>query len=295
MDDSTSDKISSLTGHPVPVLPDQPVVAVRADGLGVRADLRSLWQRRELLYFLTLRDIKLRYKQTVLGVAWAVIQPLVTMVIFTFLFGRFVGVSSEGIPYSAFAYAGLLLWTFLANAINTSSNSLVGNINLITKVYFPRVIIPTAAVLSGLLDFVIGSAALIGLIIYHHAALSLNLNMILAPFFVFLTVLLALGVGMWLAALNVRYRDVRHALPFLIQIWMFLSPVIYPSTVIPERWRWVLALNPLTGIMEGFRACLFGHPINWPETLIATTITVAILFWANYSFRQTETGFADYI
>lgn len=294
MNVNPSDTTPRIT-HGAPTLREQPVVKVSADDGGTRAGLRNLWQRRELLYFLTIRDIKLRYKQTALGIAWAVIQPLVTMVIFTLFFGRFVGVSSDGMPYSVFAYAGLLLWTFLSNAINTSSNSLVGNINLITKVYFPRVIIPSASVLAGLMDFAIGSVALIGLGIYYHASLTLSWSILLAPFFVLLTVLLALGVGMWLAGLNVKYRDVRHALPFVIQIWMFLSPVIYPSTVVPQKWRWVLLLNPLTGIIEGFRACLFGRPINWLATSIAAAITFLVLAYANYSFRRTERGFADYI
>src|SRR5205085_10522467 len=207
----------------------------------VSLKLNELWDYRELLYFLTWRDVKVRYKQTVLGAAWAIIQPLFTMLIFTLFFGRFAGVPSDGVPYPLFAYAGLLPWIFFSNAVTNSGNSLVGSANLITKVYFPRMIIPGAAVAAGLVDFAIAFGILIVLMIYYGIGFSWSLLML--PALVLLTALLALGVGMWMSALNVKYRDIRYALPFLIQLWMFASPIIYPLTIVPARWKWLLHLQ----------------------------------------------------
>jgi lipopolysaccharide transport system permease protein len=259
----------------------------------VALNLRDLWAYRELLYFLTWRDVKVRYKQTVLGAAWAIIQPLFTMLLFTLFFGRLAGMPSEGIPYPLFAYAGLLPWTFFANAITSSGNSLVGSANLITKVYFPRMIIPGAAVAAGLVDFALASVLLAGMMVYYGVAITANV--LLLPALVLLTVLLALGVGMWMSALNVKYRDIRYALPFVVQLWMFGSPVIYPATIVPVRWRWMLDLNPLTGIIEGFRAALFGRPFDWTALGLAGTLTVLFLSYAAYDFRRMEKTFADVV
>lgn len=222
-------------------------------------------------------------------------QPLFTMLIFTLLFGRLAGMDAHtgGIPYPIFAYAGLLPWTFFSNAITNSGNSLVGSANLITKVYFPRMIIPGAAVTAGLVDFFIGFVLLIGLMFYYKVAVTLNI--LLFPGLVLLTTLLAIGVGMWLSALNVKYRDIRFALPFIVQLWMFLSPIIYPSTLLPEKWRWAFALNPLTGIIEGYRSSLFGQPLNWTSLGISTLITLVILVYAAFSFRRMEKTFADVV
>ena len=222
-------------------------------------------------------------------------QPLFTMLIFTLLFGRLAGMEAHtgGIPYPIFAYAGLLPWTFFSNAITNSGNSLVGSANLITKVYFPRMIIPGAAVTAGLVDFFIGFVLLIGLMFYYKVAVTLNI--LLFPGLVLLTTLLAIGVGMWLSALNVKYRDIRFALPFIVQLWMFLSPIIYPSTLLPEKWRWAFRLNPLTGIIEGYRSSLFGQPLNWTSLGISTLITLVILVYASYSFRRMEKTFADVV
>lgn len=239
------------------------------------------------------RDVKVRYKQTVLGASWAVIQPVFTMLIFTLFFGRLAGIPSDNVPYPLFVYAGLVLWTFFSNALTNSGNSLVGNQNLVTKVYFPRIIIPGATVGAGLVDLAIAFAVLIALMGYY--GVGLTWNILLVPIAIALTTLLALGVGMWTSALNVKYRDIRFALPFVIQLWMFLSPIIYPPSFVPERYRWILVLNPLTGIIDSFRAALFGHAINWVSLAISTAITLAMLVYAAYMFKRMERTFADIV
>ena len=276
-------------------LPDKPLVTIEPSKSWVALNLRDLWAYRELLYFLTWRDVKVRYKQTLLGVAWAILQPLLTMLISTLVFGRLggFGARTEGIPYPIFVYAGLLPWTFFSNAVTTSGNSLVGSANLITKVYFPRMIIPGAAVAAGLVDFFIAFVLLIGLMLYYKVALTWNLLVFLP--LVLLTTLLAIAVGMWLSALNVKYRDIRFALPFIIQLWMFVSPVFYPSNILPEKWRLVFTLNPLTGIIDGFRSSLFGRPTNWTALGVSALITILLLVYASYSFRRMEKTFADIV
>ena len=274
-------------------LPAQPLVTIEPSGRWGVFNLRDLWSYRELLYFLIWRDVKVRYKQTALGVAWAIIQPLFTMLIFTLFFGRLAGVPSDNVPYPVFAYAGLLPWTFFANAVSNSGNSLVGSANLITKVYFPRMIIPAAAVGAGLIDLGISFIVLIPLMIYY--GISVTWSFLMFPVVVLLTALLALGVGMWSSALNVKYRDVRFALPFLIQLWMFVSPVIYPTSFLPQRWRLLFAMNPMTGIIEGYRSALFGHSFNWKAIAVATVITVAMLVYASFTFRRMEKSFADIV
>ena len=270
-----------------------PFVAIRPSGKWVGLDLRSLWSYRELLYFLTLRDVKVRYKQTLLGAAWAIIQPLFAMAIFTLFFGRLAGVPSDGIPYPIFAYAGLLPWMFFSNAVTNSGNSLVGSANLITKVYFPRMIIPAAAVGAGLIDFAIALLILVGLMVYYSVPATWNLMMF--PVLVALTMLLALGVGMLMSGLNVKYRDVRHALPFLIQLWMFATPIVYPASLVPAKWRLLYAVNPLTGIIEGYRCSLFGTKFDWASLATSAVITLAVLVYSAYSFRRMEKSFADVV
>ncbi|MFY9553493.1 MAG: ABC transporter permease [Blastocatellia bacterium] len=274
-------------------LPEKPVVVIEARKSWVPINLRDLWASRELLYFLMWRDIKVRYKQTLLGAAWAVIQPLITMIIFTYFFGRLARVPTDGVPYPIFFYTGLLLWGFFSNGVTSAANSLIGNSNLITKVYLPRLMIPAAAVGSGLLDFAIASLLLVGLLIYYGFGVTSAYLMI--PPLIVLTTLLALGVGIWFSALNVRYRDVRYALPFVIQMWMFLSPIIYPSSLVPEEWRWVLALNPITGLVESFRASLFGRQQPWLALSYSAGFTVLMLAWASLTFRRMERSFAEFI
>ncbi|MGI9067507.1 MAG: ABC transporter permease [Pyrinomonadaceae bacterium] len=268
-------------------------IVIEPGSSGFQLGLHDLWRYRELLYFLIWRDIKIRYKQTLLGAGWAIIQPLFAMLLFTLFFGRLARIPSDGVPYPLFAYAGLLPWTFFANALTNSGNSLVGSSSLITKVYFPRVIIPAAAVLAGLLDFVIAFVLLVPMFIYY--GISVTWSLLLLPVFICLAILLALGVGMWLSALNVKYRDIRYALPFLIQLWLFASPVIYPISIMPERWRWVLALNPMTGIIEGFRASLFGGQLPAMTILTSAAMTVAILIISFFAFHRVEDSFADVI
>ncbi len=274
-------------------LPEQPLVIIEPNKAWGALDLRDLWAYRELLYFLTWRDVKVRYKQTELGIAWAIIQPVFTMLVFTLFFGRLAGVPSDSVPYPIFAYAGLLAWTFFANSITNSGNSLVGSANLITKVYFPRMIIPGAAVAAGLVDFAIAFVILIVLMIYY--GVMVTWSILVFPAVVLLTTLLAIGVGMWLSALNVKYRDVRFALPFLVQLWMFVSPVIYPTSFLPARFRWLLWLNPMTGIIEGYRSALFGRAFNWTALAVSTAITLILLVYSSYSFRRMEKSFADIV
>jgi lipopolysaccharide transport system permease protein len=278
----------------VPQLPDAPLFVIEPSKSWVALNLRDLWAYRELLYFLTWRDVKVRYKQTLLGVAWAILQPLLTMLIFTLLFGRLAGIKSDGIPYPIFAYAGLLIWTFFANAVTNSGNSLVGSANLITKIYFPRIIIPGAAVGAGLVDLGIAFLIQIGLMLYYHVTITRAIVMV--PLLVLLATLLALGVGMWLSALNVKYRDIRYAIPFLIQLWMFASPIIYPESMLQGKMRYILRLNPLTGIVENFRVALFGHSnFHWQSLGISAAITLFILIYSAYSFRRMERSFADIV
>ncbi len=272
---------------------DDPLILIDADEIESGLHLRELWAYRELLFFLSWRDIKIRYKQTLLGAAWAIVQPLFAMLLFTLVFGKLTRMPSDGIPYPLFAYAGLLPWTFFANAVTNSGNSLVGSTSLITKVFFPRVIIPAAAVAAGLLDFVIAFLLLIPLLIYYRIPLRWSLLML--PLFTILATLLALGVGMLLSALNVKYRDVRYALPFLIQMWLFASPVIYPSSLIPEQWRWLSMLNPMTGIIEGFRTSMFGTTFDWMAILFSIVITLSLVVSSAYLFRRVEDSFADII
>ena len=270
-----------------------PEFLIESEQSGVRLNLAELWRYRELLYFLTWRDVKIRYKQTLLGAAWAIIQPLFAMLLFTLIFGRLAHLPSDGIPYPLFAYAGLLPWTFFANAITNSGNSLIGNSTLITKVYFPRMIIPGAAVAAGLLDLAIGCVLLVPMLLYYRIAINSSLLM-LAPL-ILLATLLAVAIGMLTAALNVRYRDVRYALPFLIQLWLFASPVIYPASMLSAKWKWILALNPMTGIIEGFRSALFAHGFDWRLLATDAGLTLALLLFAVYAFQSVEDSFADII
>jgi lipopolysaccharide transport system permease protein len=289
----TSSPPTTRASSASPSLPEPPLVTIAPGRKWVAINFRDLWASRELLYFLTWRDVKVRYKQTILGAAWAIIQPLFTMLIFTLFFGRLAGIPSDHIPYPIFAYAGLLPWTFFSNAVINSGNSLVGSSNLITKVYFPRMIIPGAAVAAGLVDFAVAFVILIGLMAHYGVALTWSMAMF--PVLIVLTMLLALSVGLWLSALNVKYRDVRYALPFLIQLWMFATPIIYPSSLAPVKWRWVLALNPLTGIIEGYRASLFSREFNWTALSLSTVLILGQLVSSVYAFRRMEKSFADTI
>ncbi len=254
----------------------------------------DLWRYRELLYFLTWRDVKVRYKQTLLGAAWAILQPLLTMLIFTFLFGRLAGIKSDDIPYPAFSYAGLLIWIFFSNAVTNSGNSLVGSANLITKIYFPRMIVPAAAVAAGLVD--LGLAFILQIVLMLYYRLPITPGLLMIPVLVLMVTALAFAIGTWFSALNVKYRDIRYAIPFLMQLWMFASPVIYPLNMLPRKWQWVLTLNPLTGIIQNFRIALFGNQsFNWTALGVSAVITLVLLTYSLFSFRRMERYFADIV
>jgi lipopolysaccharide transport system permease protein len=270
-----------------------PHTLLRPEESGVQLNLGDLWAYRELLYFLTWRDIKVRYKQTLMGVAWVVLQPLLTMLIFAVVFTRFVKLDEGDIPYPLFAYAGLLLWTFFSVSVTSGTNSLISNTSLVTKVYFPRAFIPAAAVGAGLVDLSVGAVPLAALALYYQVHVTWGL--LLLPFFVLLGAMLALSVGMIASALTVRYRDLRHALPFLLQLWMFASPVLYPSRLVPPRWRWAFAANPLTGVLEGFRASLAGTGFDWSLAAVPAVAAPLLVCAAYYVFRRLEDTFADVI
>jgi lipopolysaccharide transport system permease protein len=260
--------------------------------------MRAVWQYRELLYFLVWRDIKVRYKQTALGVAWIVLQPVVSVLVFNVLFGMLLKVPTGEVPYPLFVLSGLLPWQYFAGSLTRATNSVVDNANLITKVYFPREIVPLAGVTAGLVDFGISSILLGGLLLYYRTPLTSAI--LLLPFFFLLAIATVLGVGLWLSALNVRYRDVKQLIPFLIQTWMYLTPVVYSVTLIPERFRWLLGLNPMTGVVEGFRWALLGSQasgVQAPGLLfgISVVLTLIILVGGAMFFRRTEKTFADII
>jgi len=272
----------------------EPITVIEPKKGWVPIDLKEIKEYRELLYFLTKRDIKVRYKQTVLGGLWAVIQPVFTMVVFTLFFGRLAKIPSDGIPYPIFVYAGLLPWTYFANALSNSGNSLVGSANLITKVYFPRLIVPASASLAGLLDFFIAMLVLGVMMVYYQVIPGFSI--FLFPVLVGLTLLCSLGVGLWLSALNVQYRDIRYVIPFLVQIWMFMSPVIYPVSMVNKKYQWLLALNPMGGVIKAYRASLLGHqPIDWSLLSLSTAIILMLFISGLYYFRSMERVFADVV
>jgi lipopolysaccharide transport system permease protein len=256
-------------------------------------DVKELWAYRELLWVLTARDIKVRYKQTVLGFAWAIVQPVMMMLVFSIFFGRLAGMPSDGYPYPIFVYAGLLPWTFFANAISSSGNSLVGSTELVSKVYFPRLIIPLASVGGGLVDFAISASVLLLLMVWYGVGWSINL--LLTPLLVAGVVLVALGIGTFLSALTVAYRDFRYVIPFMIQFWMFVTPVVYPLSLVPEAWRWLLYLNPMAGIIQIFRSAFLGQTLNVTGLLISLSISFLLFLVGIAYFEKVEGRFADII
>lgn len=260
----------------------------------VSLKLNELWVYRELLYFLTWRDIKVRYKQTALGAAWAIIQPLFTMLVFSVFFGRLAKIPSDGIPYPIFSFAALVPWTFFANGLSQASNSLVGNSNLLTKVYFPRLVIPISTVISGFIDFALSFAVLLLMMVYYGKLPTLNI--IWLPFFLLLALITALGVGLWMSALNVEYRDVRYVVPFITQFWMLATPIAYPSTMLSEPWRTVYGLNPMVGVIEGFRWALLGSGTGpGAMTAVSTVVSILALITGAFYFKRMERNFADIV
>jgi lipopolysaccharide transport system permease protein len=271
-----------------------PVFIIRPSKGLVALNLRELWQYRELLYILIWRDIKVRYKQTAVGAAWAVIQPFFAMVVFSLIFGRLAKIPSEGLPYPIFAYSALLPWQFFAKALTEASTSLVVNERVITKVYFPRLLVPTAVVLAGLLDFGIAFLILLGMMVFY--GITPSWFTLFVPLFLLLAIITALGVSFWLSALDVEYRDVRYTLPFLTQLWFFATPVVYPSTIVPPSWRALYGLNPMVGVIEGFRWALLGSAPPDPRMLLVSSLLASLLFMSGLIyFRRMERTLADRI
>jgi lipopolysaccharide transport system permease protein len=292
-------KISTKTdisnhGHASRGTVNPPLFRIQPSRGWVQLRLDELWDYRELVYFLVWRDVKVRYKQTILGAAWAVLQPFLTMVVFSVFFGQLGGIPSEGVPYPIFSFAGLVPWSLFAYGLNQSANSLVGNANLLQKIYFPRLIIPLSSVLSGVVDFLLAFAVLLVMMLYYGIVPSANIVFI--PFFTLLVGITSLGVGLWLSALNVEYRDVRHVLPFLTQFWLFATPIAYPSSLLHEPWRTLYGLNPMVGVVEGFRWALLGSYTSPGPMLIVSTLTaMVILVSGAFYFRRTERTFADLV
>ncbi len=271
----------------------QETIKISQQNSSLILDLKELWSFRELLYFLTLRDIKVRYKQTAIGIIWAILQPVLTTAIFTVIFSSFAKFESVDIPYPLFALSGLLIWLFVNTAITSASNSLIGHVNLVTKVYFPRLIVPFSAAFAGLVDLIICLALLLGLMLYYGVPISGQI--VFAPLFILLATILALSLGTLFSALNVRFRDVKHALPFALQIWMFSSAIFFPLSSLSEKWRFWLSFNPLIGILEGFRSSIFGNAFDWRSIVISISVTLVLFVVSMFVFKHLEDDFADLI
>ena len=286
--------VSEVESHPV--TPGRtsatPYLRIEPSKGWVALKVRELWEYRELLYFLVWRDVKVRYKQTVLGAAWAIIQPFFTMLVFSLFFGRLAKMPSDGIPYPIFSYAGLVPWMFFSHGLSQTSNSIVGSAGLITKVYFPRLAVPLATVLSGVVDFLLAFSVLLVMMLYYGVVPTIN--MLWLPMFLLLALVSSLGVGLWLSALNVEYRDVRYMVPFVAQFWMFATPIVYPSSLLSEPWRTLYGVNPMVGVVEGFRWALLGtNTAPGPIIAVSTLVSLTVLVGGAYYFRRMEKKFAD--
>lgn len=257
-------------------------------------NLTDLWHYRELFFFLVWRDIKVRYKQTFLGATWAILQPILTMIIFSVIFGKLAGLPSDGVPYPIFTFAALLPWQLFSFALTNSSNSLVNEKNLITKVYFPRIIIPASSIVAGLLDFLIALVIFLILMVFYK--ITITWRLLLIPVFILIAILTALSVGLWLTTLNVKYRDIRYVIPFLTQVWLYATPIAYSSSLIPEKWMWLYSLNPMVGVVDGFRWMMIGQEAQFPAYFFISLIVVVILLVTGFLyFKKTEDTFADVI
>jgi lipopolysaccharide transport system permease protein len=273
------------------VAPELPLVRIQASRGWAPLKLRELWEHRELIWFLAWRDVTVRYKQTALGAAWAVLQPFITMVAFSLFFGQLAKIPSDGVPYPIFSYTALLPWNYFAQALAKSSNSLVGSTNLITKVYFPRLLLPIASVLPALLDLAIAFTVLLGLMVFYN--IQPTPAVLLLPLLVLVAVMCALGTGLWLSALNVEYRDVGYIVPFITQLWMVATPIAYPSSLIEEPWRTLYGINPMVGVIEGFRWALLGTQPPHALLLLSVSVSVLLLFSGAFYYRRAERTFAD--
>ncbi len=286
--------IEPMGSGPSAQYPERSFIRIRPSRGWVPINFAELWRYRELLYFLVWRDIKVRYKQTVLGAAWAIIQPFFTMLVFSLFFGKLGKIPSDGIPYPIFAYAALVPWSFFANGLTNGSNTLVTNSNLVKKIYFPRLAMPLATLLAGTVDFTLAFAVLLGMMAYFH--ITPTANVVWLPCFLLLAFVTSLGVSLWLATMNVQFRDVRYTVPFLTQFWLFATPIAYPSSLIPEAWRMYYGLNPMAGVVEGFRWALLGTEIL-PLHMIAVSsgVSLFILLTGLFYFRRMEKTFADVV
>lgn len=294
MPSETATSVSPLELSGSPDAAEDHIVTIEPSRGLFRLDLTSVWNYRELLYFLVWRDVKVRYKQTLIGAGWAILQPLMTMAIFTVVFGNFLNIPSDGLPYPVFVYAALLPWTYFAHAVGSSGTSLVGSSNLINKIYFPRLIILLASVTTPLVDFLISLIVLAGMMMWFR--ISPGWSMLALPFFMMLALFTALAVGLWLAPLNVRFRDVGHTIPFLLQFWMYASPVAYPMSKVPQRWQLLYSLNPMAGVIEGFRWALLGrHRPSLSALIMSTCIVLVLLATGLIYFKRMERNFADVI
>ena len=273
---------------------EHPTIVIRPSSGRLGVGLREVWEYRELLYFFVWRDVKVRYKQTVLGAGWAILQPFFTMIVFSIFFGRLAKIPSDGLPYPVFSYAALLPWTYFSNSLSACSDSLVGSATLITRAYFPRMLLPFSSVMGGLVDLAVASIVLVGMIVFY--GISLSWSALLLPLFVMLAMGTALGVGMLLAAFNVRYRDVRYVLPFMTQLWLFATPVAYPVSIVPEQWQWLYGLNPMVGVVEGFRWALTGTASPSISAIVSSSVVVVVsLLGGAIYFSRTERTFADVV
>lgn len=292
-DNSNKKDISNNTRAGLAIHERKPF-AVRKPSKGLSLNLKELYEYHELIYFLVWRDLKVRYKQTALGVAWVILQPLMTMVVFTIFFGNLAKVPSNGLPYPIFTFTALIPWQLFANALTNSSNSLVNNTDLITKVYFPRLIVPLSSIMAGIVDFFIAFLILIAMLIYY--GITPTTTIFAVPFFILLTIATSTAVSLWLSALNVEYRDVRYTIPFLTQFWLFLTPIAYPSSLVPEKWRMIYGLNPMAGVVEGFRWALLGtSSVSWTIISASTVIVILLLISGLMYFKRMERTFADVV
>jgi lipopolysaccharide transport system permease protein len=278
-----------------PLLADEtPLIRIEPSRGWTSLKLGELWQYRELLYFLTWRDVKVRYKQTILGVTWAILQPFLTMVVFSLFFGKLAKVPSDGIPYPIFSYAALVPWTFFANGLNQASNSLVHSAKLLTKVYFPRLAMPIATLLAGAVDFVLAFIVLLGMMVFY--GIMPTINVLWLPFFLLLALVTSLGVSLWLSAMNVQFRDIRYTIPFIAQVWLLITPIAYSSSLLPEPWRTLYGINPMAGVVEGFRWALLGtETAPGPIIIVSSLVAVGLLVSGAFYFRQMEKTFADVV
>jgi lipopolysaccharide transport system permease protein len=288
-------EVPSQSPSTLPPVDDEKITLIEPLRGWVHLGLREMWDYRELLFFFTWRDIKVRYKQTVLGASWAILQPFFSMVVFSVFFGQLAKIPSDGIPYPIFSYTGLLPWTFFANGLSSAANSVVRDANLVKKVYFPRLIVPVSSVLGGLLDFVLAFLVLVGMMMYY-ALYPTGASIVWLPFFLLLALVTALGSGLWLAAMNAQYRDIRYVVPFLAQIWMWVTPVVYPTSLLDQPWRTLYGLNPMVGVVEGFRWALLGAG-HAPGLMVALSALMAVGMFVSgaFYFRRMERTFADVV